>query len=319
VLVLKAHGSLDCYSVFRNSCSLLEHFRALPAEEGDCGGDEVDGVLLDVGAVEAGDFRHRIAVEVAADEDGKVILESEGAEIKELVVQGAQREAILHDGGAVIRMPKDVRGLQPDDLVVQLQVVAANGAAVPVVADDDGGKADVAFALRGDRGGLQLDAASQEDVLVLARRELVVKHLVGDGDQIVRPRPQPLPQLLRQRPRRVRIRQRLGRIIAILQFRRGAHNPNAIVHQPGPGSSGDCRFIGRPNSCSNRSIAGCASTQRTDSLPCCHCPSACRTSSGLCGARMSPRFRCLNGNSVMSGADRALKKSGKRVNRVQGT
>ena len=122
--------------------SLLEHLRALPAEEGDFGGDEVDGVLLDVGAVEAGDFRHRVAVEVAADEDGQVILEGEGAEIKKLVVQGAQREAILHDIGAVVRVPTDVRGLQPDDLVVQLEVVPANGAAVPVVAYDDGGKAD---------------------------------------------------------------------------------------------------------------------------------------------------------------------------------
>ncbi len=214
--------------------SLLEHLRALPAEEGDFGGDEVDGVLLDVGPVVAGDFRHRVAVEVAADEDGQVILEGEGAEIKKLVVQGAQREAILHDVGAVVRVPTDVRGLQPDDLVVQLEVVAANGAAVPVVADDDGGKADVAFALRGDRGGLQLDAARQEDVLVLARREVVVKHFVGDGDQIVRPRPQPLPQRLRQRSRRVRVRKVLGNIIAIPQLRRRAHNPNAIVHQPGP-------------------------------------------------------------------------------------
>jgi hypothetical protein len=214
--------------------SLLEHFRALPAEEGDFGGDEVDGVLLDVGAVEAGDFWDRVAVEVAADEDGQVILEGEGAEIKKLVVQGAQREAIFHDIGAVVRVPTDVRGLQPDDLVVQLEVVPANGAAVAVVADDDGGEADVAFALPGDRGGLQLDAARQEDVLVLARREVVVKHFVGDGDQIVRPRPQPLPQLLRQRPRRVRVRQLSGKAISILQLRWRAHDPNAIVHQPGP-------------------------------------------------------------------------------------
>ena len=88
-------------------------------------------------------------MEVAAEHDLVVLRQhGERAQVEDLVVQRAQREAVRHHVRPVGLEPLDVRGFEPDRMAAHAQVVAADAAAVLVGEQHLLPKRGIAAALR---------------------------------------------------------------------------------------------------------------------------------------------------------------------------
>lgn len=99
-----------------------------------------------------------VAADGVAAEDDLVVLRQhgEGAQVEDLVVQRAEREAVGHHVRPAGLEPLDVRRFEADDVRAQAQVVPAHAAAVLVGEQHllaEGGIAAAGFFLLGGVGG----------------------------------------------------------------------------------------------------------------------------------------------------------------------
>ena len=116
--------------------------------------------------------------DVLGDEDPAVIVETDGAAVEGLVVEGAESHAVVLGVSAAGSVPANMGGLDAEISVAEHAVVAANGAAVLVDPEDGVAEGRIAAGLLG--GGDPRHANCVEDVMVETRREVVLEYAIDD-------------------------------------------------------------------------------------------------------------------------------------------
>lgn len=108
--------------------------------------------------------------------------QSERASIERLVVNYAQRQPVLNDVRAASRVPLDVGGLEPKELLLYADVEAADGATALILTENLVAKCRVAsggIRTVGSIGDAVGDTDSTADVVVQRMGEVPVQKLLG--------------------------------------------------------------------------------------------------------------------------------------------
>ena len=113
------------------------------------------------------------------DQYSTIVVEADRTAVEDLVVKGAQADAVFGGIRATDRVPSDVSGLEGQVGVAELAVPAADGTAVFVDAEDHLVGIRVSFSACADLNPRHAD--SVEDVLVIGRFPLVFENLLSDS------------------------------------------------------------------------------------------------------------------------------------------